>query len=170
MLAFSESTSILGSEKNISNESYKDQNLYEFIGLNIHSEIVKNYLNNLGSYKYWEIGDYTKDYHYENDGIQFRTDENDIIEVIFCFSKDNRYINKPVNFVGKLPFELTFEDTMEEIHSKIGEGVLYRSHGFYGRIYYWFIQDSLNLYIELELPRTNDKEILIEQISLTKSR
>lgn len=143
--------------------------LYNFIGLNINSEEVQRYLINFGEYKTWNFSNNIIDYHYEYAGIQFRTYQSGEIIVIFCFNKNSRLINQPIRFIDDLPFNLTFDDEMEEINNKLGEGHIYRRYGFYGRTFKWTIEDSLNIYIQMELPRKENDKLYIEQISISKN-
>lgn len=164
--SFPTSTTVIETYK----KKHKNANLYEFIGLNINSEKVKRYLKNLGNYEFSTYFEECKDYHYENSGIQFRTDKDGLIIAIFCFNKNERIMNMPVRFSGKLPFQLTFDDSLEDIHRKIGEGTIFMRQGFYGRIFQWTIQDSLKISIEMELPKNENDKLFIEQFSLSKNK
>ena len=143
-------------------------NLYDFIGINIESKEFKEYSKNLSEYKIRDFSDSLKDYVFENDGIQFRTNLSGEIEVIFCFNYKTESW-KPKSFKGQLPFDLTFSDTFAEIKEKIGEGSLFHSHGFYGRIFKWEIDEIYKIAIELRLPDENEKQIFIEMVSLSKN-
>lgn len=150
------------------NNSENNINLYDLIGVNINSIEFIEYSKYLGEYEIRDFTDSLKDYVYENDGVQFRTDIKGEIEVIFCFNYKTESW-KPKSFKGKLPFELTFSDTFDEIKGKIGEENLFNSNGFYGRIFTWEIEENYKIAIELRLPKENEKRIFIEMVSLSKN-
>ena len=148
----------------------KTLTLFEFIGLNINSEAVKQYTINLGDYKIKDYGKLRKEYHYEQDGFRLRTKNDGEIVAIFCFNKDEKMINKPAVFLGKLPFDLTFNDRIKDLKKKINKNPKVKSYGFYVQTYEWIIQDSLRVAIELELPRKKKEKVFIKQISFAKNR
>ncbi|AXG67909.1 hypothetical protein KORDIASMS9_00091 [Kordia sp. SMS9] len=148
-------------------EKFINQNLYEFIGVDINSKKVRTYSKELGKLEIRDFSKEKKDYVYEDDGIQIRIDSLGIIDVIFLNNyKKESWQHK--SFKGKLPFGLQYRDTFKELKNKIGEGDLVFSSGFYGRTFVWTLQDSLKLAIELELSRKDDDKIVIQQLSLHK--
>ncbi len=150
-------------------QEIEKQNLYELIGKNFNSKEAHNFTSKVGKYEIKDYFEGKKDYIYENDGIQVRTNLKGIIEVIYLFNyKTESWKNK--SFKGNLPFDLKFSDSFDDIKNKIGEGTLFHSYGFYGRIFRWQIQDSLKLGIELDLPRSEKEKIFIEQVTLSKTK
>lgn len=144
------------------------KNLYDLIGLNINSNSAKAYIKNLGECKTSDLFDTHKDYHYENAGIKFRTTLSGEIVTILCFNENKQRTNQLARFSGKLPFNLTFDDNLEEIQNKIGEGEVMDYNGFYGRVYRWIIQDSLRVGMEMRLPSSENEKLFIDYISLSK--
>lgn len=164
----SELTSNISSD-NTEYQKIEKQNLYELIGENYNSKKVQNYISKIGNYEIKDYFEGKKDYIFEDNGIQIQTDLDDVIEVIFLFNyKKESWKNK--SFKGNLPFDLKFSDTFDEVKNKIGEGTLFHRYGFYGRIFRWQIQDSLKLAIELDLPRSENEKIFIEQVTLSKTK
>lgn len=161
--------SSIASLENSEYQKANTQNLYELIGTNLNSKNTKSYLSALGHYKVEDYFKGKKDYIFEDDGIQIRTNLEGIIQVIYCSNyKTESWRHK--SFKGKLPFDISFSNTFDEIKSKIGEETLSDRSGFYGRTFNWKIQDSLKIYIELELPRKETGKIFIEQITLLKNK
>lgn len=147
----------------------RQQNLYELIGQNINSDVAQDYVASIGPYVVKNYFEGKKDYLYENEGIQIRTNLEGIIEVIYLYRyKTESWKSK--SFKGNLPFGLTFSDTFNEITDKIGEGSLAYSEGWYGRLFRWQIQDSLKLSIELDLPKEENDDIFIKQLTLSKTK
>ena len=145
----------------------KIQNSHELIGLNKSSEKVKSYFATLGR---CEIRNYDKDrtdFDFIDNGILFRFDLEENIKVIFFSNyKTKDWTNK--SFKGELPFGIEFSDSLETLTVKLGEGNLWHRHGFYGRIFEWFVQDKFRLTIELELPRNENEKVFIETIGISK--
>jgi hypothetical protein len=151
------------------NQIQQQENLYNLIGMNIKDAYVQKYFKSLGEYKIEDYSPPEKDYCFIKSGIQFRVYNTGVIDVIFCYNKNKKHIDKPVVYKGTLPFGINFNNSLQEIEQKIGEGTLVEKHGFYGRAYRWVIQDSLKMAMEITLPKEDTGKIFIHWVSLSKN-
>lgn len=147
----------------VSNQEAID--LYELIGLQIHPEKYKNYFQCLGKFVTEEFASDITDYHYQNSGIQFRTNNEGIVIVIFFFNYQNISVLKP--YKGGLPFGVNFTDDLEALESKLGEATILERRGFYGRTFGWQIEDK-KIFIQAKLPSSQNESFLINTISISK--
>ncbi len=153
----------------VNEELNQDYDLYQMIGKNYNSPEIKEYVNNLGEYKIEKFSSEREDYYFKEKGIQFSIHTTDsIIRVIFLYNTIKWSNGKYDSYSGKIPFGVSFSDSLKKLNSKFGEVSVLDNQGFYGRTYQWIIQDSLKMSMEVELPRNENEKMFIEFISLSK--
>src|ERR1035437_2897307 len=94
------------------------EGLQRFVGMNINSKEVKEYINTLGTKP--DTVKFSQSYYYtfKAKGIDFAMTSSDTITSVFLYSEGS---DEYTRFKGDIPYNLQFSDTRKIVEQKLGK-------------------------------------------------